>query len=94
MKITGFYKSALSRQTAEAVRIRRRGGEGAVLNSKAEINRYYVPRLRSVEEQESAEMEQAEKEQLEALNNELDRSDKSWERSKTVARSRRSNKGI
>ena len=33
MKIAGFYKSALSRQTAEAVRIRRRGGEGAVLNS-------------------------------------------------------------
>ena len=44
MRIVNFHKSALTRQTAEAVRIRRRGG--SVLNSKSEYNRCYIPRLR------------------------------------------------
>ena len=34
MKIKGYYKTALARQVAEAVFIRRRGGEGAILNSQ------------------------------------------------------------
>ena len=45
MRTIEFYKSALSRQTGEAVRIMRRGGTGAVLNSKSEFNRSYIPRL-------------------------------------------------
>ena len=53
MRVVGFHRSALSRQTAEAVRIQRRGGEGAVLNSKSEYNRCYIPRLKLVEEEEA-----------------------------------------
>ena len=32
MKVKGFFKTALARQVAEAVQIRRRGGEGSILN--------------------------------------------------------------
>ena len=74
MRIVSFHRTALSRQTAEAVRIRRRGGEGAVLNSKAEFNRCYLPRLKLVGEQETLEMEQAE-EQAEAEVREILRED-------------------
>ena len=86
LKVAGFYRSALARQMAEAVRIRRRGGEGAVLNSKAEYNRCYVPRLRLVEEQEAIEVEQAEAEELQIVGEELDREDQSWERRKYMDR--------
>ena len=34
MRVICSTKTALERQTREAVRIRRRGGEGAILNSK------------------------------------------------------------
>ena len=40
-----FYKSALTRQLGEAVRIRRRGGQGSILNSKSEFDRCRIPRL-------------------------------------------------
>ena len=59
MRVVKFHKSALSRQTGEAVRIRRRGGEGAVLNSKGEFNRSFIPRLQLVGEETIKEMEQA-----------------------------------
>ena len=45
MKPIKYFRTALSRQVAEAVRIRRRGGEDNVLNSKAEYNRCTVSRL-------------------------------------------------
>ena len=45
MRVVGYYKSALSRQIGEAVRIGRRGGAGMVLNSKSEFNRCRIPRL-------------------------------------------------
>ena len=51
MKVIRFYKTALARQVAEAVRIRRRGGEGAILNSRGEFNRSHIPRLK-IEETE------------------------------------------
>ena len=51
MRVVRFYKTALSRQIGEAVRIRRRGGGGSILNSKAEFDRCKIPRL-VVEEQE------------------------------------------
>ena len=51
MKVVKFYKTALARQVAEAVCIRRRGREGAILNSRGEFNRCYIPRLK-VEEEE------------------------------------------
>ena len=44
-KAIKFFKTALRRQVAEAVRIRRRGGEGAILNSKGEYNRCEISRL-------------------------------------------------
>ena len=42
MKVIGNHRSALSRQISEAVRIRRRGGESRILNSKAEYNRSHI----------------------------------------------------
>ena len=54
MRVVHFHRTALSRQTAEAVRIRRRGGEGAILNGKAEFNRCLIPRLQ-LQEQGSVE---------------------------------------
>ena len=42
MRVVEFYKSALSRQVGEAIRIRRRG---LTLNSKGEFNRCSIPRL-------------------------------------------------
>ena len=43
MRVVRPYKSAFSRQVGEAVRIRRRGGAGMILNSKAEYNRCRIP---------------------------------------------------
>ena len=54
MKVRGFFRTALSRQVAEAVYIRRRGGEGAILNSKGEFSRSYIPRLQVPEEDQGA----------------------------------------
>ena len=51
MSAASFHKTALSRQIAEAVRIRRRGGQGVILNSKAEYNRGHIPRLQLEEEE-------------------------------------------
>ena len=82
MRVVGKAKSALERQTKEAVRIRRRGGEGAILNSKAEFNRCYIPRLRLEEEQIIEEMEQKEKEHDEMITRELDNNLKQWEQEK------------
>ena len=45
MRVVRFCKTPLSRQIGEAVRIRRRGGEGSILNSKAEYSRCRIPRL-------------------------------------------------
>ena len=55
MMVSSFHKSALERQVGEAVRIRRRGGQGAVLNSKSEFNRCRIPRL-VVEEQDEEQL--------------------------------------
>ena len=45
LKVASFHKTALERQVGEAVRIRRRGGQGAVLNFKAEFDRCRISRL-------------------------------------------------
>ena len=45
-----YFRTALAGQVGEAVRIRRRGGEGALLNSKGEFNRSKIPRLTIQEE--------------------------------------------
>ena len=52
MRVVRSYRSALSRQVGEAVRIRRRGGEGSILNNKSEFNRCKIGRLTIGEEEE------------------------------------------
>ena len=82
MRVVSNHRSALERQVAEAIRIRRRGGEGAVLNSRGEFNRSYIPRLRVVEEEEPEEEKEARLENRELLNRELREQDLSWEKTK------------
>ena len=86
LRTISFHRSALSRQTAEAVRIKRRGGDGAVLNSRSEYNRCYIPRLRVVDEEETKEAERMEEEASRMTGEELLLLDSRWERSKTSVR--------
>ena len=88
MRVVKFHRSALSRQIAEAVRIRRRGGEGAVLNSRSEFNRCFIPRLRLVEEEEIKEREQMEIEEEEEVHGELLDREEQWARTKNIKRSK------
>ena len=65
-----YYRTALSRQVGEAVRIRRRGGAGSILNSKAEFDRCWIPRLvlEQVDEEEEERLEkQREQEEWEKI---------------------------
>ena len=71
IKPVSFHKTALSRQISEAVRIRRRGGEGAILNSKAEFSRCYIPRLQVEPDEMKEQREKKEREELELLELEL-----------------------
>ena len=86
MKAVKYFRSSLKRQLAEAVRIRRRGGEGAVLNSKAEFNRCYIPRLRMVEEEESKAVEQVEEQEIREWSENQREDDVRWERKKGAQR--------
>ena len=86
MRVVSFHTSALSRQTAEAVRIGRRGGEGAVLNSRSEYNRSFIPRLKLMEEDELKEMERMEEELAKEVGEELENKDTQWERTKAASR--------
>ena len=64
MRVVEFHRSALSRQTGEAVRIMRRGRAGSVLNSRGEFNRCYIPRLRVEEPSKVEELEKWEEQEL------------------------------
>ena len=86
MKVISFHKSALSRQAAEAVRIRRRGGEGSILNSKAEFNRSYIPRLTLVEEEKLVEMDRLEEEAEKLAQEEIRNQQEAWESGKVEKR--------
>ena len=86
MRVISTHRSALSRQTAEAVRIGRRGGQGAVLNSRSEFNRCYIPRLRLADKDEAKEMEERESEAARKLGEELMEDDTRWERNKARGR--------
>ena len=88
MRDVEFFKTALSRQTAEAVRIHRRGGAGAVLNSKSEYNRSYIPRLKVVEEEVVKEIEANEKQMDNEIREELMLLDNNWEKEKSTSRSK------
>ena len=73
-----FHKTALARQTGEAVRIQRRGGEGAVLNSMGVFERSYIPRLRLADEEVAEEIKKEEKLEDDLIRKELTRQEDSW----------------
>ena len=85
MRVVKYYKTALSRQVGEAVRIRRRGGAGCILNSKSEYNRCMIPRL-IVEEQDEEQIEKKEQEELRAALDMLEACERAWEQQKTEER--------
>ena len=83
-----FYKSALTRQLGEAVRIRRRGGQGNILNSKSEYDRCKIPRL-TIDEKEEELNKMAEKKEQEKLNvilEQLDKEEQAWGATKNTKR--------
>ena len=79
VKAVSFHKTALSRQAAEAVRIRRRGGEGMILNSRAEFNRCFIPRLTLMQDEVIKEMEKEEEELSAEILDDISRSQEQWE---------------
>ena len=68
----------------EAVRIRRRGGAGEILNSKAEFNRCHITRLVVEEEDDESRIQREENERLEdeELGRTLEDMDLTWEQRK------------
>ena len=90
LKVVSYHTSALSRQVKEAIRIRRRGGQGSILNSKAEFNRAYIPRLVVEVEEESVieERNKRSKEYEEELIRNQDLLDASWEERKYMDRAK------
>ena len=87
MRVISHHRSALERQVSEAVRIGRRGGAGAVLNSKSEYNRSYIPRLR-LEEDEEQTKKREEQQRLEDREREqrMERDHGAWELGKNKLR--------
>ena len=78
-----FYKTPLARQVAEAIRIRRRGVEGAILNSKSEFSRCYIPRLKVENDGElDKEIEQSMRKEELRNERELAAMDATWEEEK------------
>ena len=84
-KVVGQHRTALSRQIHEAVRIRRRGGEARILNSKGEWNRCHIPRLvmEEVDEDDRKELQRLEQERKDELLKSLEDDDQDWKRKKT-----------
>ena len=89
-KVISNHRTALNRQVREAVRIRRRGGAGQILNSKAEYNRCHIPRLTIEKEDEDdrklrLEKEKAEKDEITMTLKDMD---STWELRKDQERER------
>ena len=87
-KVVSNPRTALSRQIMEAVRIRRRGGAGSILNSKAEFNRCHIPRL-VVEEEDEEQRTKRLGEELKSnqdIEQLLSNMDTSWEQRKARER--------
>ena len=72
LRVSSFHKSALEQQVTEAVRIRRRGSQGAVSNSKSEFDRCKIPRL-VLEEPDLGQTSRMEQIRTEEMNIDLDR---------------------
>ena len=86
MRVVNSSRTALERQTREAVRIRRRGGEGAILNSKAEYGRSYIPRLQLEDTDTIRELELEEKREEDERDRELAANQLEWEQEKSKER--------
>ena len=86
MKMISSHKSALSRQISEAVRIRRRGGEGQILNSKGEFNCSQIPRLTLEKEEDEGVRARERAAQQENKSRELDHWLNDWELRKSSSR--------
>ena len=86
-KVVSSHRTALNRQVRDAVRIRRRGGAGNILNSEAEFNRCHIPRLVVEEEDQDTKVKRLlmEKELREEMRKILEDNDLSWEEQKTRA---------
>ena len=92
LKPVKWFRSALSRQLAEAVRIRRRGGEGAILNSRSEYNRCHISRLRLGEPIDEGAAAKEEEEEERRVNEESEELLQNWETDRVdekAARARR-----
>ena len=87
-KVISTHRTALSRQVKEAIRIKKRGGAGGVLNSKSEFNRCYIPRMVVEEEEESSKMDRLAREQTEKEETKLalEQMDETWEQRKARER--------
>ena len=88
MRVAGSYRSALSRQVGEAVRIRRRGGAGNILNSKSEYNRCHIPRLQVEDREEEEQREKGLQKDMERVEEELNREQQVWEDDRTSEKDR------
>ena len=88
LKPVRYYKSALSRQIAEAVRIRRRGGEGAILNGKGEFNRCHISRLRLGEPLDEGAAAREEEEEQERSDQMSEEQIMAWESSRSKDKSK------
>ena len=87
-----YHKTALGRQVAEAVRIRRRGGEGAILNSKSEFSRCRITRLQIEVDPYKKERELQEQKIQKLQEQERESELVSWERERVNIRSQEMNK--
>ena len=85
MRVVKHYRTALSRQVGEAVRIGRRGGAGMILNSKSEYNRCKIPRL-VIEEVDEEQQEKDEARELQSTLELLNRYEEEWGSQMTTIR--------
>ena len=88
IKVISSHRTALNRQVKEAIRIKKRGGAGGVLNSKSEFNRCYIPRMVVEEEEESSKKDRLAREQTEReeMVVALEQMDETWEQRKARER--------
>ena len=89
LKPVKWFRSALSRQLAEAVRIRRRGGEGAILNSRSEYNRCQISRLRLGEPIDEGAAAKEEEEEERRVDEESEELIENWESDRVGEKSAR-----
>ena len=87
MRSKEYFRSALSRQIAGAVEIRRRGGVGAILNSKSEFDRCRIPRL-ILEEEDEIKIREQENKELEQDWKKIEEQAREWEDQTLTKRSK------